>query len=417
MLVYTPETPNHSYAQFLIRVKSEKDIQAVANKIAGFIEKKYPFSFLRIKRQDLGPSPKAKIVARISGRDPDILRSLSDKVSEIYEKTPNAIGIRTDWSDKVKNLNLEYSEEKARFSGVSANELKDALLINFSGKEVGLYREGIDLIPILLRSTKDERADGADSANIQIWTESSKSFVPIGQVVKKIQIEFENNLVGRRNRVKTIEVLCDPKLGELASPIFNQVRPQVEALPLPPGYKIEWGGEYEDSLRGQKGVAKSIPFGALAMFFLTVFLFMDLRQAFVIWFCIPLAIIGVAYGLFFTGSSFGFMCLLGILSLSGMIIKNCIILIEEFDHQIAKGKDPFLAVLDSSITRVRPVCLTAFGTAFGLIPLLTDVFFKDMAITIIGGLCVATLLTLFVVPIMYCLVFRIPFNQRRGAKG
>lgn len=416
ILNYTPETPNSSYAQFLIRVKNESEIGNISNKIQDYLDKNYSASEVKIKRLNLGPSPKAKIVARVSGKDPEILRIIGEKVLDIYRKIPNTTGIRMDWRDKVKRLSFEYSQEKARFSGVTRNELKEALLINFSGKEVGLYREGINLLPIVFRAPEIERVDGGTAGNIQIWTESSQSFVSIGQVVSQIKTEFEDNIIGRRDRRKTIEVLCDPKLGYLADSIFQKVRPMVEKIPLPAGYKIEWGGEYEDSLKGQVAVMASVPVGALVMFILTIMLFLDLRQPLVIWACLPLAIIGVSYGLFITGNSFGFMCLLGILSLSGMLIKNAIILIEEYELQIGQGKDRFLAILDSSVSRVRPVCLTAASTAVGMTPLLTDAFFKDMAITVIAGLAVATVLTLFIVPIFYSLIFRIPYKEMESTK-
>lgn len=416
ILNYTPETPNSSYAQFLVRAKTEKEIEPVVKIIQEYLDKNYPASDVKIKRLSLGPSPKAKVVARISGKDPEMLRIIADKVLEVYRKIPHTTGVRIDWREKVKRLSFEYSQEKARFSGVSRNELKDALLINFTGKEVGLYREGINLLPIVFRAPEIERVDVGTAGNMQVWTESSHSFVPMAQVVSQIKTEFENNIIGRRDRRKTIEALCDPEIGYLADTIFKEARPLVEKIPLPAGYNIAWGGEYEDSLKGTKHVTASVPMGALVMFILTILLFMDLRQPLVIWACLPLAIIGVSFGLFFTGNSFGFMCLLGILSLSGMLIKNAIILIEEFEFQIKSGKDRFLAILDSSISRVRPVCLTAGCTALGMIPLLTDAFFKDMAITIITGLMVATVLTLFIVPILYCLIFKIPYQELESTK-
>jgi multidrug efflux pump subunit AcrB len=411
ILNYTPETPNSSYAQFLVRVKNEQEIGAISVKVQAYLDKNFPSSEVKIKRLNLGPSPKAKVVARVSGKDPEVLRIIGEKILNIYRTIPHTTGIRMDWRDKVKRLSFEYSQEKARFSGVTRKELKEALLINFTGKEVGLYREGVNLLPIVLRAPEYERLDGGTAGNIQIWTESSQSFVPMGQVVSQIKTEFEDNIIGRRDRRRTIEVLCDPKLGYLADSIFQNAKPLVEKIPLPAGYQIEWGGEYEDSLKGQKAVMASVPVGALVMFILTIMLFLDLRQPLVIWSCLPLAIIGVSFGLFITGNSFGFMCLLGILSLSGMLIKNAIILIEEYEHQIKQGKDHFLAIIESSVSRVRPVCLTAASTAVGMTPLLTDAFFKDMAITVIAGLLVATILTLFIVPIIYSLIFRIPYKE------
>jgi len=241
MLTYSPETPNKSYAQFIIEVDDYNKIPGLIDKILDKLNPAYPQAQLKVKQIALGPTEKAKIMARFSGRDPDKLRDLANKAMDILKGHPNAFGIRTDWRDKVKNLKVEYSQEKARLTGVSRKNVKDAFLINFTGKNIGLYREGIHLLPIILRAPAGERLDVASSEDIQVWSPTNNTYIPINQVVKKISTGWDNNIVGRRNRRKTIQVLADPRVG-LSSEIFNEVRPLIEKIPRPTGYDLEWGG-------------------------------------------------------------------------------------------------------------------------------------------------------------------------------
>jgi multidrug efflux pump subunit AcrB len=215
--------------------------------------------------------------------------------------------------------------------------------------------------------------------------------------------------VGRRNRRKTIQVLADPRVG-LSSEIFKEVRGPIENIPLPVGYNLEWGGDYESSKDGGAAVFGALPAGFFLMFLISILLFQDLRQPVVIWLTVPLAIIGVTFGLLVTNTPFGFMSLLGMLSLSGMLLKNAIILVDSIDLEISTGKEKFKAIIDSCLSRVRPVSLAAMTTALGMIPLFPDAFFKGMAVTIVFGLVFATILTLLIVPVLYSLVFKISYK-------
>jgi multidrug efflux pump subunit AcrB len=203
--------------------------------------------------------------------------------------------------------------------------------------------------------------------------------------------------------------LGDPKLGsnETADSVHKKVRSKVEAIQLPAGYRLEWGGEFESAGEAQTAVFSSIPMGYLAMFLITVFLFNSVRQPLVIWFTVPLAVIGVSAGLLLFDAPFSFMALLGLLSLSGMVIKNGIVLVDQINLELEEGKEPGFALVDSCVSRVRPVMMAAITTMLGMIPLISDAFFGSMAITIIFGLGFASLLTLVVLPVMYSLVFNL----------
>ena len=217
----------------------------------------------------------------------------------------------------------------------------------------------------------------------------------------------------RRDRARTIEVWCDPAEG-LASTLLARLMPEVEAIPLPEGYSLEWGGEYEDSQKAQASMAANIPVPLIIMVAIVIVLFNSLRQPAVIWLCVPLAIIGVTAGLLISGQPFGFMAMLGMLSLSGMLIKNAVVLIDEIDFEIREGKPRYDAILDSAVSRVRPVSMAALTTVMGMIPLFTDAFFIAMAVTIVFGLTFATILTLVVVPVLYAIFFRIPASASKA---
>ncbi|HNV21617.1 MAG TPA: efflux RND transporter permease subunit, partial [Candidatus Hydrogenedentes bacterium] len=287
-------------------------------------------------------------------------------------------------------------------------DVAQALKQAYEGVQAGVYREGDDLLPIVARAPESERANGAASLyDAQVFSPVSRASVPVRQVVSDFETRWEDTLVMRRNRARTIEVWCDPEEG-LASTLLERLMPKVEAIPLPEGYALEWGGEYEDSAKAQASIAANIPVPLIIMIAIVIVLFNSLRQPAVIWLCVPLAIIGVTAGLLLTGQPFGFMAMLGALSLSGMLIKNAVVLIDEINAEIGQGKPPYEAILDSAVSRVRPVSMAALTTVMGMLPLLLDAFFVSMAVTIVFGLSFASVLTLIVVPVLYAIFFRIP---------
>ncbi|MCG7869590.1 MAG: efflux RND transporter permease subunit, partial [Candidatus Thiodiazotropha taylori] len=280
------------------------------------------------------------------------------------------------------------------------------------GTSVGRFRDGIRVLPIYMRASEDERSDVGNLRDIVLWSPVLNQSVPAAQVVNGFETVFENPLIRSRDRIQTIIAQCNPT-GELATPLFNRLKPQIEGLELPPGYSFSWGGEYEDSKNAQAGLASSLPFGFLLMILVSILLFGKLRQPLIIWLTVPLAIVGITAGLLGFNGAFDFMSLLGALSLIGLLIKNAIVLIDEIDQQIAGGKAGYEAILDSTVSRLRPVVLAAATTILGLIPLLQDVFFVNMSLTIMAGLGFATLLTLLFVPTLYAILFKIKSPAER----
>ena len=236
-----------------------------------------------------------------------------------------------------------------------------------------------------------------------MWSPSLQTYVPIQQVVSRVDVRWTEALIVRRDRQRALSVMAsfDKFSGQTAEQLFERIRPGVEAVPLPAGYSLEWGGEHENSKRSLKGAFGSLPLALLIMFVLTVLLFNSLRRSLVIWLTVPLAIIGVSIGLLSMNLPLTFPAILGILALIGMILKNGIVLIDQVMAELEAGKDTYNAVRDSAISRMRPVSMAAATTVLAMLPLVMDPFFASMAVTFIFGLSFATVLTLVIVPVLY----------------
>ena len=369
----------------------------------------YPEAQFLIRKLQNGPPVKAEVEARFYGEDPLALRRIARQAYDIINGIDISDNVRTNWRNRVKVVRPQFLEDTARRAGISKASLDNALQINFSGRPVGVYRDGTDLIPIVVRAPEDERLSADSLHELQIWSAEYATYVPITQVVSDFVIAEEDPLIHRRDRKRMISVYADPLLlsGETADSVLKRVRSDIEEIPLPPGYSMDWGGLYEQSNRASSGVFGPLPLAILAMFLVTVFLFNSVRQPIVIWLTVPFALIGVGCGLLIMGAPFGFFALLGILSLIGMVVKNGIILVEQIKFEAEAGeKAEYDAIFDASVSRVRPVTMAALTTMLGMIPLIFNAFFESMAVTIIFGLGFATLLTLIVLPVLYAIFYR-----------
>jgi multidrug efflux pump subunit AcrB len=414
MLTYTPETSYPSYAQLMFRVKNPEDLTVLMEEANVFLETHYPEANVKFKRLEIGPSSAAKIEARFIGPDPAVLRQLSVQAKTIMRQDSGAVGIRDNWRERSKMLRPQLNEANARRLGITKRDLDTSLLMSFSGQRVGLYRESTNLMPIIVRLPDEERLNIDSIYDVQLWSTTFNRYVMIDEVVDEFRPEWEDALIQRRDRKRTLSVLADPDAfgTETANDLFTRLRPKIEAIELPDGYMLEWGGEYESSTRAQKAIFSSLPMGYLAMFLITILLFNAVRAPLVIWATVPLAVIGVTIGLLLMNKPFGFMALLGLLSLSGMLLKNGIVLLDQVNAELRSGKEAYQAVFDSGVSRVRPVAMAAVTTILGMLPLLGDAFFESMAVTIMFGLGFATILTLIFVPVLYTMLYRIPYRPQ-----
>lgn len=405
LLTYSPEQADTGYALLLVDVEDHRRIGELSDLVQRELSAEHPDNQIITRRFMLGPGNGGRIQARFSGPDHDQVREFAVQAMNLIRQDGGGKGIRLDCREQVNILRPQFLEAEARRASVTRTDLAGTLESTFSGRRIGIFREDDELIPILLRSPLNERSDPDSIRDVQVFSSATSTFVPIRQVVSDFELEIEDPILMRRNRQSTITVHADPMEG-LPAALFERVRPQIEAIPLPPGYKMEWGGEHEDSGRAQAALAGTLPFFLLMMMLIVLTLFNSIKTTLIIWITVPFALIGIVSGLLVAGQPFGFMALLGALSLSGMLIKNSIVLIDEIRLQISSGKLPWSAVVEASVSRVRPVSMAALTTVLGLIPLLFDAFFVAMAVTVMAGLLFATVLTLIVVPVLYVIFYR-----------
>jgi multidrug efflux pump subunit AcrB len=408
LLTYSPEKLNSAYLQFLVDVDDYTQIDGLIAQVEQELPELIPDSEVYGRKFILGPGSGGKLQIRFSGPAQDTLRALATQTMDILYEDGDAKAIRTDWRQQVKVVRPVVAEEEANYAGVATPDVAMTIAMGFEGLTVSVYRERDELLPIIIRAPEEERSDVASIQNIQIWSPAAQQNIPLRQVVSGFDTDFENEIVQRLNRKSTITVHADPKFGS-SNALLSRIRPKVEALEMGPDYEIEWWGEYRDSTRAQAGIAASLPFFLLTMVLIVIGLFNALRQPLVIWLCVPLALIGVTAGLLLTRQPFGFMALLGFMSLSGMLIKNAIVLIDEIEIQKTQTSDVLKAIIDSGLSRLRPVSMAALTTALGMMPLVFDAFFVAMAVTVIFGLMIATVLTMIVVPVFYAILFRVPY--------
>jgi multidrug efflux pump subunit AcrB len=410
LLTYSPEKANASYAQLQVEVEELDDIARLKPAIQQYIEENYPESIPAVKRFINGPADPGAVQVKIVGNDERELRRLSAEVKAIFASHPDAFNIRTDWGDPVKVVRPILAKEQANLNGITRQDVARAIKAGFEGVTVGVYREGIDLLPVIVRAPAPERLNVANIKNLRIWSPVAGRSIPLTQVVTGFETVWEDQIITRVNRRRAITVLCDPEFG-LATNILAYVRPRVEALDLPEGYTLEWWGEYKSTTEAQASLAGSMPLFILLMIVTVIVLFNSLRQTLVIWMLVPLGIVGVTIGLLATGLPFNFLALLGFLSLIGMIIKNSIVLVDEINIQIGEGLSDYDAILASGTSRLRPVAMAAATTVLGMAPLFPDPFFNALAVTVASGLTFATVLTMIVLPVFYAVIF----NVKRGA--
>jgi multidrug efflux pump subunit AcrB len=450
LLTYTPNPASPAFGAMFVDVDDWTIIDDLQLKTQRELQEILPEAIVNIRKFRLGPGEGGQIQLRISGPDGTVLREMAAAAKDILREEGGK-GIRDEWREQVKTVRPLMAEAQARQLGIDRPELAQQLRAAFEGAQTGVYRERDELLPIVARAPDYERDDVDNIRDLQIWSPAAGRNIPMRQVLAGFETVWEDATVFRWNRTRTIRVHADPD-GELPSDLLNRSKPRIEraldidlaaytgknfgerdpletltATTIPivemdqipikgmPGYFIAWGGEAEDSARAQAGLARTLPIFFGLMILIVVLLFNSIKKTFVIWLTAPLAIIGVTAGLLLTGQPFGFMALLGFLSLIGMLIKNAIVLVEEIGRQIETGKNRFHSVVDSGVARMRPVMMAAATTILGMIPLLMDAFFVSMAVTIMAGLLVATVLTLIVVPVLYAIFFRIPFGGDEAA--
>ncbi len=409
LLTYSPEMPDQAYGMMLVDVTDFREIPKLTGDVMTYINHNFSEIVTTADSFKLGPGG-GMIEARISGYENSVLRDWASAIKAIMQQEPNARTIRTNWGNQVQIEAMELARSRAQSISITRSEIAQATAMNFSGSTVGMYRQGTDLLPIIVRSPEDERKSIEKINDIQIWTSGISKWLPLEQGIKGISVKWEDPVIRRLNRQRTISVLCKPVKGTTEA-LFKKLKPKIEAISKPEGYELEWGGEHEAAEEANSKLMGNFPIAFIAMFLISVILFNSIKHPLIIFMGLPLIMVGVAPAMLIANKAFGFMAMLGFLSLFGMLIKNEIVLLDQINLELSQGKKQYQAIIDSAVSRVRPVTMAAFTTVLGMAPLLWDAFFSPMAVTIMGGLTFATILILVVIPVLYATVFRVHKNS------
>lgn len=405
-----PEQPYASYGQLIVNVHDQKQIDSLIDEFRPWFKENYPDALPVLRKYGVGPSNTWKIEVRLSGpaeADPSLLRKLAGQVTAVIDDEPLAAYSRTDWRQRVQKVVPQYNQERARWASVTRDDLAKTTKRAFDGSTIGLYREGDDLVPIILRHVEEERQNVSGMDVLQIQPDLTTNTVPVAQIVDGIVTEWEDPIIWRRDRRRTITVQSNPIPGTTAPTLYKSIVGKVDAVELPPGYTLEWGGDFESSRDATASLVPGIIPAVAIMAFIIVVLFNAFRPPLVILLLIPFVIVGISAGLLAFDVPFGFMALLGAMSLSGMMIKNAIVLLDQINIELEAGETRYEAVIKSGLSRLRPVMLAAGTTVLGVIPLLQDVFWIGLAVTIMAGLTFGSVLTMILLPVLYSILYRI----------
>lgn len=406
-----PELPNPAYGEIIVSVDKLKNLENVANSALDYANKNLAGIVVGAKKYPNGVPTQYPIEIAFSGQDPKILRDLANEAMEIIKKHPDVSNVKTDWRNKILTWNGDYSQSKGLRGNITPIDVTTGLMRTTTGMPIGKIEENDNSLAVILKETKDSSNDINDIGQTPIWGATLKS-EPLSGVLNKEFLSFEEGQIWRRNRVRTITVQCDVPMGVIAEEVRRDFKEEIENIKLPKGYTMTWFGEHHEQVKNFIALMSEVPLTLIIMFTICVLLFASVKIPMIIFSALPFAMIGIAPGLFLTGKSFGFMSTIGFVSLSGMMIKNMIVLVDEINYEInILKKDKFTALVDSAVSRMRSVALAALTTILGMIPLLWDPLYGDMAATIIFGLFVSTVLTLFVFPVGYGLFYNIKRNK------
>lgn len=419
-LPVSAEDPYTSYGQIIVNTKSLNGVNQLVEDTDKWCRENVPEAMVRVRKYAVGAFDDWKIEARFSGpanADPATIRRLAEEGANILRDTPLAKEVRTNWREQVPALAPQYNQERGRWARVTRDDLARTTRRGSDGVIVGQYRQEDDLIPIVARNVESERARAATSLEeMQIIPKLSSHAVPVSQVVDGVQTPWEDPIIWRWDRRRAITVQCSPN-GVTAPTLRNAVLEKFNAIELPPGYRLDWDGEYWSAKQSQEALTPGIVPAVVVMLFILVALFNGFRPMLICMLVIPFAMIGITAGLLLTQTPFGFIALLGAMSLSGMMIKNVVVLLDEVNANRGRGMGPYDAVVEAAVSRLSPVVNAAGTTVLGVLPMLQDVFWVALAVTIFFGLIVGSILTMVMGPVLYAWLYGIRAPERPDYSG
>jgi len=402
------QLPADNFAQIVVLTKGDPERERVRARLIQAFQDDFVLLRGRVNRLENGPPVGFPVQFRVSGPDPMQVRELAFKVADIMRANPNTRDVNLDWNELVKAVRLDVDQSKARLLGLSSDDLAAALNSVLSGVLVTQYREGRELIDVVARAEASERLSLSGLKDLNVGGAENGRTVPLTQVAEISYVQ-EEGIIWRRDRQPVITVRADVVDGIQAPVVSMQVDPQLQQLrsALPPGYRIVMGGAIEESAKGNSSIGAVVPVMVLMMVTLLMIQLQSVSRTLLVLLTAPLGLIGVSAALLAFNVPFGFVALLGAIALAGMIMRNSVILVDQIDQDIAAGSHPWDAVIDATVRRFRPIVLTALAAILAMIPLSRSPFWGPMAFTIMGGLLVATLLTILFLPALYAAWFRV----------
>ncbi|MDN8245363.1 efflux RND transporter permease subunit [Acinetobacter baumannii] len=401
------QLPQASFAQFVVLASSLDDRDEIRRSLETQIKQLLPQVRTRVSLLENGPPVGYPLQYRVSGEDLNLVRKEAQQVARVISENPNTTNVHLDWGEPSKIISIQIDQDRARQMGVSSLDLANFLNASITGSAIEQYREKRELIQIRLRGDKAERVEVASLASLAVPTANGTT-VPLAQIAK-IEYKFEDGLIWHRNRLPTITVRADIRTNLQPATVVGELAESMDKLraELPSGYLIEVGGTVEESARGQSSVNAGMPLFLAVVMTLLMIQLKSLSRATIVFLTAPLGLIGVVLFLLLFNKPFGFVAMLGTIALSGMIMRNSLILIDQIEQDRQAGHPTWEAIIDATVRRFRPIILTALAAVLAMIPLSRSIFFGPMAVAIMGGLIVATLLTLFFLPALYAAWFKV----------
>ncbi|EYD46296.1 acrB/AcrD/AcrF family protein [Acinetobacter baumannii 25493_5] len=401
------QLPQASFAQFVVLASSLDDRDEIRRSLETQIKQLLPQVRTRVSLLENGPPVGYPLQYRVSGEDLNLVRKEAQQVARVISENPNTTNVHLDWGEPSKIISIQIDQDRARQMGVSSVDLANFLNASITGSAIEQYREKRELIEIRLRGDKAERVEVASLASLAVPTANGTT-VPLAQIAK-IEYKFEDGLIWHRNRLPTITVRADIRTNLQPATVVGELAETMDKLraELPSGYLIEVGGTVEESARGQSSVNAGMPLFLAVVMTLLMIQLKSLSRATIVFLTATLGLIGVVLFLLLFNKPFGFVAMLGTIALSGMIMRNSLILIDQIEQDRQAGHPTWEAIIDATVRRFRPIILTALAAVLAMIPLSRSIFFGPMAVAIMGGLIVATLLTLFFLPALYAAWFKV----------
>ena len=401
------QLPQASFAQFVVLASSLDDRDEIRRSLDTQIRQLLPQVRTRVSLLENGPPVGYPLQYRVSGEDQNLVRQEAQKVAKLVGENPNTTNVHLDWGEPSKIISIQIDQDRARQMGVSSVDLANFINASITGSAIEQYREKRELIEIRLRGDQSERVEVASLASLAVPTNNGTT-VPLAQIAK-IEYKFEDGLIWHRNRLPTITVRADIRTQLQPATVVGELAESMDKLraELPSGYLVEVGGTVEESARGQNSVNAGMPLFLAVVMTLLMIQLKSLSRATIVLLTAPLGLIGVVLFLLLFNKPFGFVAMLGTIALSGMIMRNSLILIDQIEQDRQAGHPTWEAIIEATVRRFRPIILTALAAVLAMIPLSRSIFFGPMAVAIMGGLIVATLLTLFFLPALYAAWFKV----------